>query len=285
MHPRLRRLGERAIPLDDHEIVTRAIQRGALIDDTPWAEGLHELCRSLDLDAQLDVRARRHARTFLTELLVHAPTPARPTTTGAAAPPSPGAPSLVIASFDDAAVENVLAALGDRLGVRRDPAGAPCDDRLVFASQFTGFEFERTWHVPRYSEWYDACRPTWAFDAVERSGHQVAAGAEYLEHLDLVHERWPNAVVVMVRTPLEPIVERVARAAIERRHVHTPDLDEAKVWRYWRWRVERAHERADATASTVAAVIECTAPDATDRTAALIDRLIAVVPGLDAQPS
>jgi hypothetical protein len=156
-----------------HDIVTRAMHE-AKSDDfggMSWSEPLEVLTRSLDREASLTMSGRRAARTFLTELLVHAARLRRPTTTVTSAPPSPGR-----AGPRDRELRRRRRA--ERAGGARrstggppiDPASRRCDDRLVFASQFA-FEFERTSRpVAMRSGTTPAGRPP-RFDADERSVH------------------------------------------------------------------------------------------------------------------
>lgn len=238
-----RRLIQDRPELVAHDVVTRAMHRtgGDDFDGTAWIEPLEVLTRSLDREAGLSRTARRAARAQLVDRLSQrAPTVARPPI-DTSPPVRASGPTVVVVGLDPMLVGALESALGAEAG----------RGLRLLDGAFSSQRDEWQWHVPSFSEWLaEADFVPICHDVARRSratspatSVDVVAAGQLVEQLPAVRIAWPDAVIVEIHTDPGSAARVVTDLSIERRRSNGIDVDEAKVGRYWRWRLDLSAER------------------------------------------
>ena len=207
-----------------HDVVTRALHQVTEdgLGDMEWAAPLEALTRSLDTETHLTVSGRRRTRRQLVDLLVARSSNRRE---------PPVATDLVITGLDDGAVEALTHALGG--GTNARPR---------FETSFVSRRFEEQWHVPAYAEWCSGEQLDALISSIVGES-PVIGGVDFAEHLPAVRATAPGAVIVVVESDIDSFTGVHSKRSASARRRYSSDVDDAKVGRYWRWRLRSIAER------------------------------------------
>lgn len=215
-----------------HDVVTRALHRVGGLEPGPWSEALEALTRSIDGEARLHRAGRRRARAELVDLAVsrsrsHPDTAVRHDAVWVIGLPGTGADELA-------------SAVAGRLGT------TPVDP---LRREFCSISFEVQWHAPSYGEWLATADLTAAYHDAATAGRdeRVLTGWGHLERLaEVAATATPGTRIAVVDPGVgDDPAGAVAAASARARRRDSADVDDAKVDRYWRWRIGELAERLE----------------------------------------
>ncbi|NLA35069.1 MAG: hypothetical protein GX868_05195 [Actinobacteria bacterium] len=243
----MKKFWQRPTEIASHDIVTTTIRTWKTEDyqGMSWSEPLEWLTRDLQHEARLTDAARPRVRTMLMDLLLARAVGGK---TGIAErdldAPVILPRTVVFAGADAPAIARLAAAYG--ASALNDP----------LRSEFCGLEWELDFHLPHFAEWQadDPLADQYA-SAARRSSYgstnaTIGTTAAHLwcafghaEHLTQIRRAMPAAVIVSLSGGSD---RSTIDSAIERRRSWSDAVDEDKVERYWRWRLERLRTKTEA---------------------------------------